>query len=105
MSSVWLAVVLAGLGTFAMRASFLAAADRFDDVAPRVRRVLRQIPPAALAALIVPSLVRPDGELALAPELPAGVIAALVAWRTRNVALTLVVGLGALVALRALGWS
>ncbi len=31
----------------------------------------------------------------------AGVIAALVAWRTRNVALTLVVGMGVLVVLDA----
>lgn len=105
MSATWVAILLAGAGTFAMRASFLAAADRLATVPPRVRRVLRQIPAAALASLVVPALVRPGGELdLLAPELPAGVLAALVAWRTRNVALTLVVGLGSLVVFEALGW-
>jgi branched-subunit amino acid transport protein len=103
---VWIAVLLAGAGTFAMRASFLAAADRLATVPPRVQRVLRQIPAAALASLVLPSLVRPGGQLDLmAPELPAGALAALVAWRTRNVALTLVVGLGSLVLLHSLGWS
>jgi branched-subunit amino acid transport protein len=86
-----------------MRASFLAAASRLATVPPGVQRVLRQIPPAALASIVVPALLRPDGELGLwQPELAAGALAAVVAWRTRNVALTLVVGMAALVALEAL---
>ncbi len=106
MSTTWFAILLAGAGTFAMRASFLAAADRLGSVPPRVQRLLRQIPPAALASLVVPALVRPGGELDLTqPRLAAGVLAGVVAWRTRNVALTLVVGLGALVAAEALGWT
>ena len=102
MSDVWLAILLAGAGTFAMRASFLLAARRLADVPPGVQRVLRQIPPAALASLVVPAFLRPDGDLGFHPELAAGVLAALVGWRTRSTALTLVVGLGALVALREL---
>lgn len=103
MSRVWVAILLAGAGTFAMRASFLAAASRLAEVPPFAQRVLRQIPPAALASLVAPALLRPGGELGiLQPRLAAGLLAAVVAWRTRNVALTLVVGLVALVALRAL---
>ncbi len=103
MSRVWVAIVLAGGGTFAMRASFLAAAHRLADVPPAVQRLLRQIPPAALAALVVPALVRPEGELDLfQARLLAGLLAGVVAWRTRNSALTLVVGLGSLMALDAL---
>ncbi len=102
MSRVWTAIVLAGAGTFAMRASFLAAAHRLAEVPAGVQRLLRQIPPAALAAIAVPAFVRSGGELDLLhPRLAAGVIAALVAWRTRNVALTLVVGMGVLIALEA----
>jgi branched-subunit amino acid transport protein len=101
--STWLAIGLAGAGTFAMRASFLLAAHRLAEVPPAVQRVLRQIPPAALASIVVPALVRPDGELGLwQPELAAGVLAGLVGWRTRSTALTLVVGMAALVALREL---
>lgn len=103
MSRVWTAIVLAGAGTFAMRASFIVAARRLATVPPWADRVLRQIPPAALAALIAPSLVRVDGELDIwQPRAAIGLLAALVAWRTRNVAVTLVVGLGGLMALEAL---
>ncbi|HVM41632.1 MAG TPA: AzlD domain-containing protein, partial [Acidimicrobiia bacterium] len=67
------------------------------------QRLLRQIPPAALASIVVPALVRPGGELGLwQPRLAAGLLAGLVAWRTRNVALTLVVGMAALMLLERL---
>ncbi len=104
MSATWITIICAGLGTFIMRASFVMAAHRFGEVSPRVQRVLRQIPAAALASLVVPALVRPDGHFDLVQaELPAGVLAGLVAWRTKNVAATLVVGLGALVVFRWMG--
>jgi branched-subunit amino acid transport protein len=103
MSPVWVTILLAGAGTFAMRASFIAVADRFVDVPPWVRRVLRQIPPAALASIVIPALVRPDGELDLThPRFIAGIIAALVAWRTNNVMATLVAGMGLVVLLQNL---
>lgn len=103
MSRVWITIVLAGAGTFAMRASFLAAAHRLARVPPGLARVLRQIPPAALAALVLPAVLRPDGQFdLLQARVAAGLLAAMVAWRTRNVALTLVVGMVALAAIEAL---
>ncbi|MDQ1515853.1 MAG: hypothetical protein QOE80_1683, partial [Actinomycetota bacterium] len=63
MNRVWTAILLAGGGTFAMRASFLGFAHRLTTVAPWVQRVLRQIPPAALASLVVPALLRPAGHV------------------------------------------
>ncbi len=102
MSTVWVATILAGAGTFAMRASFIVAARRMATVPPWADRILRQIPPAALAALVLPALVRPEATLDLwQPRLAAGIFAAVVAWRTRNVALTLVLGLLGLIALEA----
>lgn len=95
--------MLSGAGTFAMRASFLAAAHRVANVPRGIQRLLRQIPPAALASLVVPALVRPHGSFDLAQgRLAAGVLAGLVAWRTRSVALTLVVGLVALIVIEAI---
>lgn len=103
MSQVGVTIVLAGIGTFAMRSSFLAAAHRIAAVPPWVQRLLRQIPPAALAAMVLPALLRADGAIdPLHPRFAAGLVAALVAWRTRNTALTLVVGMGVLVLLEAL---
>lgn len=100
MSEAWIAIVFAGAGTFAMRTSFLALAHRMADVPPWLRRLLRQIPPAALASLVVPALLRPQGHIDLLQgRLYAGIVAALVAWRTRNIAITLVVGMGVLILL------
>jgi branched-subunit amino acid transport protein len=102
-TDVWLTIALASTGTFVLRASFLLFAGRLVDLPPWALRVLRQIPPAVLAAMVVPSLLRPEGELDLwQPHLLAGVLAAFVSWRTRNVALTLVVGMAALVGLQQL---
>jgi branched-subunit amino acid transport protein len=102
-SRVWAVILLSGAGTFAMRASFLVAANRVANVPQGVQRLLRQIPPAALASLVLPALVRPHGSLDLTQgRLVAGVLAALVAWRTRSVPLTLVVGLGVLLLIEAL---
>lgn len=103
MSRVWSAIVLAGIGTYAMRASFLAFAHRLVDVPPGIQRLLRQIPPAALASIVLPALLRPEGSFDVAQSrLLAGVVAAAVAWRTRNVALTLVVGMGIVMLVDAL---
>ncbi len=103
MSRVWVAIVLSGVGTFAMRASFLAVAHRLVVVPPWAQRMLRQIPPAALASLVVPALLRPEGDLDVTQaRLYAGLVAAFVAWRTRSTVLTLVIGMGVLLVLRAL---
>jgi len=103
MSTAWLTIVLASLGTFVLRASFLVVADRLVDLPPLTQRILRQIPPAVLAALVLPALVRPEGTLDLwQPRLLAGLVAAAVSWRTRNVGLTLVVGMAVLVAVEQL---
>lgn len=64
------------------------------------------IPAAALAALVAPAVLR-AGEGGAIDVVNARVVAAALAmavmWRTRQVLLTLVVGLGALVALQQLG--
>lgn len=98
----WVTIVGAGLGTFAMRASFLAFAHRLADVPPHVQRLLRQIPPAALASIVVPAILRPEGALDLVhARVLAGAVAALVAWRTRNIALTLAAGIGLVMLIEA----
>ena len=101
MSDVWLAIIVAGIGTYAMRTGFLVFADRMAAVPPGVQRLLRQIPPAAMASIVVPALLRPHDHVDLwSGELAAGLVAAAVAWKTRNTGLTLVVGMVLLVALQ-----
>lgn len=101
--TTWVTIVLAGIGTFSMRAAFLANAHRMATLSPQLLRVLRQIPPAALAALVLPAVFLPEGTLDLTQgRVPAAALAAVVAWRTRNVALTLVVGMAALMVIEHL---
>ena len=67
-------------------------------------RVLKLIPPAAFAALIAPSLTHAPGEFdPTSDRLIAGVVAGLIAWRTKNVLATIAAGMGALWLLQALG--
>lgn len=101
--SPWLTVILIGLITFGYRLSFLLFASQLN-LSPRLQRALRFVPAAALSALVLPDLLlRSDGiDLSLSNiRLLAGVVAAIVAWRTKNVLLTIVIGM---VALWALQW-
>ncbi len=101
----WLpALAVAGLVTFATRLSFIALLGRVD-VPPFFRRALRYVPPAVLSAIIFTEVLVRDGAPDLSPgnvRLLAGAAAALVAWRTRNVLLTIAVGMAALWTARAL---
>ena len=102
--TTWLAVALGAVGTFALRASFFVFADRFETLSDGVQRVLRQIPPAVLAALVAPALLRPDDRLsAWSPELVAGVLAGLVGWKTKSIPITLAIGMVAVVVAERVG--
>ena len=91
------------LVTFGVRYSVLVLVGRMPLPQPIVR-ALRFVPPAVLTAIIVPAVLLPHGDqidLRLNNEyLVAAVIAALVAWRSRNVLLTIVIGMLALLAWR-----
>ncbi|MDI6694728.1 MAG: AzlD domain-containing protein [Anaerolineales bacterium] len=104
MTTFWWVMIIAGLATFAIRLSFILLIGE-RDVAPWARRALRLVPPAVLTAIIVPEMLLPRGNLDLSlgnERLLAGGLAALVAWRTRNVVLTIVVGMLALWLLKAI---
>jgi len=94
---IWVVVGTAALGTWLARLSFIALLGRLQTVPPTVGRVLRLIPAAVLAALVTPSVLYSDGSLELgSARFAAGVIAALVAWRTRHVLLTITTGMAIL---------
>ncbi len=101
MSRVWLVVAVVGLGTLAARGSFLLVAERSQGVSRRVERVLRMIPPAALAAIVGLQLADPDGSTGLVARLVAAGVATVITWRWANLALALVVGVGVVIALDA----
>lgn len=90
-----LIVVLCGVVTLSSRASFLLFADRMGELSPRVRIVLRMIPPSALAALTIPAILRPgDGAFDVVSPIVLGALAAagMSLWR-RDLFSPLAVGL------------
>jgi branched-subunit amino acid transport protein len=94
---VWSLIVAMAAVTFALRVSFLLLHERIS-FPPLVRRALRYVPYAVLAALVVPAVLNTGaGEQPAGVErMLAGLVGALVAWRTGSVLLTLLVGMAAL---------
>lgn len=90
-----LAVALAGVLTYAIRVSFLVFAGRMTELPPTVTTVLRMIPAAALAALVLPGLLRPDaaGFDPLNSIAVGGIAAVLVSVWKRSIGLSLAAGL------------
>lgn len=98
-ASIWAAIVLIGVSTFTIRLSFIYLFGRLDGVPPRVEQVLRYVPAAVLAALVVPAVVTVESTLTatlLDERLLAGAVATSVAWRTEDVLATIVLGMGTL---------
>jgi branched-subunit amino acid transport protein len=105
--TLWLAIVGAGAVTFTLRLSFIALLGRIETPL-LLGRALRFVPAAVLTAILIPLLFYEDGALdvSLANErLLAGLVAALIAWRTRSVLFTLGGGMAALWTLQLIGQS
>lgn len=97
-ATIWLIIVVAAVGTFALRLSFIALLGRVESVPPAVEGVLRFVPAAVLAALVVPAVValsvEPAPRLTYEPaKVVAAAVAAVVAWRTESVLATIAVGM------------
>jgi branched-subunit amino acid transport protein len=101
--NLWLIIIGMGLVTFAVRLLPIILLERIE-IPIIVQRALRFVPPAVLSAIIFPELLQPKGTFDLSltnVRLLAGVVAALVAWRTKNVIWTIAAGMIALWILQA----
>ena len=102
--ALWLTMAGAGAVTFALRLSFIALLGR-TGTPLFLGRALRFVPAAVLTAVVIPLLFYDNGalEVSLGNErLLAGLVAALIAWRTRSVLFTLGGGMATLWALQAM---
>ena len=100
-------IVVLGMGviTYLIRLLPIALGDRLP-LTGGVRQGLRFVPVAVLTAIVATELLFPAGELALTLDnarLPAGLLAAVVAWRSGNILLTLAAGMGTYWAVQAVG--
>ena len=94
--NLWLTVIIIGLLTVAIRVSFILLFG-VVDVPSWLRRGLRFVPAAVLSAIIFSQiLLTSENQLNLHwgnERLVAGVVAVGVAWRTKNVLLTIALGM------------
>jgi branched-subunit amino acid transport protein len=98
------ALAIAGLLTFAIRVSFIALLGRVETP-PLLSRALRFVPPAVLSAIVLPELLVRQGRVDFSLQnlrMLAGLVALLVAWRTRSVLFTIAAGMATLWALQAM---
>lgn len=82
--------------TFGVRYPPLALVGRLR-LPPLLIRALRYVPVAVLTAITVPELLLTERQLNVSLNnayLVAGVVAILVAWRTKNLLLTIITGMG-----------
>ena len=92
---IWLLFIALAVGTFALRFSFIYLFGKVE-MPEWLRRALRFVPASVLAALVFPALTYPNGTLDLSLgniRLLAGLGGALVAWRTKNVLWTIIMGM------------
>lgn len=98
-------IVLAiGIGTYLIRLSFIGIVG--DRTMPDWAMVpIRFVAPAVLAALVAPAVLLHDGGLTVAPAMNpraiAALIALLLAWKTKNVAVVIAAGMATVLALQA----
>jgi branched-subunit amino acid transport protein len=92
---LWVIILGGMLVTYLTRLSFfMIDPERLPVV---VRRSLRLVPAAVLAAIITPSWIGDLSEFSWnQPQFLAGCLAAIIAWRTKSTWLTIIVGFAAL---------
>lgn len=90
------------LVTFGIRYSMFAASDRVT-IPPLVKTALQYVPPAVLTAISVPTVLLPNGDLEIGlgnARIVGAIAACIVGWYSKDLLLTIVVGMGAF-----LGWQ
>ena len=91
-------MIAAGLLTFIIRLSFILLLGKVE-IPVMAQKALRLVPPAVLTAIFVPDLLLRQGQVDVTlnnARLFAGVLAGLVAWKSKNAVLTIITGMIAL---------
>ncbi|MCE1255796.1 MAG: AzlD domain-containing protein [Anaerolineae bacterium] len=95
MTELWITLVIVGLLTLGIRLSFILLLDKWKP--PEIfQRGLKFVPLAVLSALVFPDVLIINKQFAIPPDLPrlaGAVTACIVAWRSKNIFLTIAVGM------------
>jgi branched-subunit amino acid transport protein len=101
---LWLIIIGMGFVTFGIRLVPIVLLGRIE-IPILVQRALRFVPSAVLTAIFVPELLYRNNQVDVSltnARLLAGLIAIVVAWRTKNALITIGVGMIALWVLQSL---
>lgn len=93
--TLWITIFLAGLVTYAIRLSFILLAGKIE-LPEWFKRALAYVPAAVFFAIILPGVFYYQDQPAFTwrnPQILPALLAGLVAWRTRNFFISLLVGL------------
>lgn len=99
--TIWIVILGGMLITYLLRSSFLVFLGT-ENIPLWLFKCLRYTPAVVLSALIMQMLVKNKDVVQIGiqnPKIIAGVIALIVALKTRNIFLTLAVGMGILILL------
>ena len=94
----WLTIIGMGVVTYLIRISPILLLERFE-LNENIKQALRFVPVAVLSAIVFPEMFQPGGEFDFSLQndrLIAGSIAILVAFVSKNVIWTVVLGMLAL---------
>jgi branched-subunit amino acid transport protein len=95
---LWVTILLAALVSFLLRYLPMKLLEK-QRLAPWLERALRYVPAATLSGLVFPALLLQNNQLALSlsnDRLVAGILAAVIAYFSRNAVFTIIGGLVAL---------
>ena len=96
--TIWIVIIAIGAGTFLLRFAMIALVGRVR-LPERLFDALQYLPPAIFAGLVIPAVYRHNPQH-FVPEHPArllaGLLAIFIAWKTRNMIATVVIGMLAL---------
>jgi branched-subunit amino acid transport protein len=93
--NLWLILILGGLGTYLIRLSFILIFQHFQ-MPSFMERILRLVPPAVFSAIVLPELLVQEGAVQFSVNnlrLIAGLLAAIIALKTRSVFVTIASGM------------
>jgi branched-subunit amino acid transport protein len=102
--NAWLMIIGGGVITYCIRLSLILFMEKLS-IPTWFKRALRFVPVAVFSALIFQMVFVQDTGMNISPTNPrliSGILAALVAWRTRSILLTILVGMAVLFILQAL---
>jgi branched-subunit amino acid transport protein len=98
----WIVIVACAIITFLIRVSFIAIFGK-QEIPAWLQKALKYVPPSVLSVIACQSILFQGNQLDISlnnTRLIAGILAALVAWWTRNILITIIAGMAALVVIQ-----